>query len=180
MKNKNVFGFLTLASVLILSGCVARTYSMTKDRVDQSLESGNRGYLTGKAPAQSAAERKDNREIRVFEFELGRSYKTKKSVAAPAASASEVVVMQESFVSEPLPEASLTSQKYVVGKNDTLQKISKKFYGTTKKWTKIYEANKDVLKGPDKVYPGQTLNIPDAAEMKPAAETLSEPKENLK
>jgi nucleoid-associated protein YgaU len=88
--------------------------------------------------------------------------------------------MQESFVSEPLPEASLTSQKYVVGKNDTLQKISKKFYGTTKKWTKIYEANKDVLKGPDKVYPGQTLNIPDAAETKPTAETLSEPKENLK
>jgi LysM repeat protein len=180
MKNKNLFGFLTLASVLVLSGCVARTYSIAKDRVDQSLESGNRGYLMGKAPAQSGLERKDSREIRVFELELGRSYKTKKIVAAPAASAGEVVVMQESPVSEPLPEASLTSQKYVVGKNDTLQKISNKFYGTTRKWTKIYEANRDVLKGPDKVYPGQTLNIPDAGQMQPAAETLSEPEENLK
>jgi nucleoid-associated protein YgaU len=81
---------------------------------------------------------------------------------------------------EAAPEAGVSSQKYVVGKNDTLQKISKKFYGTTRHWTKIYEANRDVLKGPDKVYPGQTLNIPEAGEMKPASETLSEPKENLK
>ncbi|KPK39610.1 MAG: hypothetical protein AMJ78_08260 [Omnitrophica WOR_2 bacterium SM23_29] len=49
---------------------------------------------------------------------------------------------------------------YKVQKGDTLQKISTKFYGTTKKWRKIFLANQDKLKSPDKVYPGQMLRIP--------------------
>lgn len=55
---------------------------------------------------------------------------------------------------------------YKVGKGDTLQKISRKFYGTTKKWPLLYKANRDRLKTPDKVYPGQVLVIPEAAEFK--------------
>ncbi|MCX7662077.1 MAG: LysM peptidoglycan-binding domain-containing protein, partial [Candidatus Omnitrophica bacterium] len=43
---------------------------------------------------------------------------------------------------------------------DTLQKISLKFYGTTKKWKRIFNANKDIIKSPDKIYPGQVINIP--------------------
>ncbi|MBL7085206.1 MAG: LysM peptidoglycan-binding domain-containing protein, partial [Candidatus Omnitrophica bacterium] len=39
-------------------------------------------------------------------------------------------------------------------------------YGTTKKWLSLYKANKDKLKGPDKIRPGQTLVIPEAAEFK--------------
>ena len=31
----------------MLSGCVVRTYRLTRDRVDQNLEGGNRGYLIG-------------------------------------------------------------------------------------------------------------------------------------
>lgn len=49
---------------------------------------------------------------------------------------------------------------YVVRKGDTLQKISKKFYGTTKGWRKIFEANRRVLKDPDKLQIGQKLVIP--------------------
>lgn len=48
---------------------------------------------------------------------------------------------------------------YVVEKNDTLQKISKKFYGSYSKWTKIYEANKDVIKDPNFLKPGTALKI---------------------
>lgn len=50
---------------------------------------------------------------------------------------------------------------YVVKKGDTLQKISNKMYGTTKKWQKIYEANKNILKGPNMINPGQKLVIPE-------------------
>lgn len=54
-----------------------------------------------------------------------------------------------------------TAQKtYVVQKGDTLQKISEKMYGTTKKWKKIFEANKNVLKNPDRIKAGQKLIIP--------------------
>ncbi|MCA9400789.1 MAG: LysM peptidoglycan-binding domain-containing protein [Candidatus Omnitrophica bacterium] len=50
--------------------------------------------------------------------------------------------------------------EYVIQKDDTLQKISKKFYDSYSKWTKIYEANKNVIKSPDRIAPGTTIRIP--------------------
>ncbi|MBF0595345.1 MAG: LysM peptidoglycan-binding domain-containing protein, partial [Candidatus Omnitrophica bacterium] len=50
--------------------------------------------------------------------------------------------------------------EYKVEKDDTLQKISKKVYGSYSKWTKIYDANKDVIKDPNRLKPGITLKIP--------------------
>ncbi len=61
----------------------------------------------------------------------------------------------------PKPEPKKTQPKeYVIQKGDTLQKISKRFYGTTKKWSKIFEANKETLKNPDTIKPGQKIMIP--------------------
>ena len=48
-----------------------------------------------------------------------------------------------------------------VEKGDTLSAISKKVYGDANKYNKIFEANKPMLKHPDKIYPGQVLRIPD-------------------
>ena len=85
---RNLFYFLALGSVLILSGCVARTYTMTKDRVDQDLSGGNRGFLMGKTPAEEAcAPRKTERTVRVFEIEMGKSYQTKQVNVPPASQA---------------------------------------------------------------------------------------------
>ena len=39
-------------------------------------------------------------------------------------------------------------------------KISKQFYGDANKYMTIFEANKPMLKSPDKIYPGQNLRIP--------------------
>jgi len=52
------------------------------------------------------------------------------------------------------------AQTYTVQKDDTLQKISKKLFGSYGKWYKIYEANKDKIKNPNFVKPGTVLNIP--------------------
>jgi nucleoid-associated protein YgaU len=178
MKKRILFLALTASSVLLLSGCVARTYPLTRDRIDQDLSGGNRGYLTGSAPAGSEVATKDTRTVRVFEIELGSPFR-KQPANQPVCPQTQPSISGESAYSESLGSETTASNltKYTVGKNDTLQKISKKFYGTTKKWNKIYEANKDTLKGPDKVYPGQVLNIPDADSK---IETLKEPKENLK
>jgi len=51
---------------------------------------------------------------------------------------------------------------YVVVKGDSLSKIAKREYGDAAKWRRIYEANKDIIKDPDLIYPGQTLKIPGA------------------
>ncbi|MGH6611173.1 MAG: peptidoglycan-binding protein LysM [Burkholderiaceae bacterium] len=52
------------------------------------------------------------------------------------------------------------AQFYTVVKGDTLSKIAKEFYGDANQYQKIFEANKPMLKHPDKIYPGQNLRIP--------------------
>lgn len=59
-------------------------------------------------------------------------------------------------VSNPEPE----SQWHTVVSGDNLSKIAKKFYGDANKYPAIFEANKPMLKHPDKIYPGQVLRIP--------------------
>ena len=49
---------------------------------------------------------------------------------------------------------------YTVQKGDTLSKISKQYYGDPNKYNRIFEANRDQLKDPDKIFPGQVLKIP--------------------
>lgn len=57
--------------------------------------------------------------------------------------------------------SSSTAEKtYVVVSGDSLSKIAKREYGNANEWKRIFEANKDILKDPDKIYPGQKLKIP--------------------
>ena len=57
---------------------------------------------------------------------------------------------------EPEPEATF----YTVKSGDSLSKIAKEFYGDAMKYPAIFEANKPMLKDPNKIYPGQVLRIP--------------------
>ena len=52
------------------------------------------------------------------------------------------------------------SRTYTVQAGDTLSKISKQFYGNANEYMKIFEANRNLLKDPDKINPGQELVIP--------------------
>jgi LysM repeat protein len=53
-------------------------------------------------------------------------------------------------------------EEYVIQKGDTLQSIAAKpnVYGKASKWVKLYGANKDVIKNPNRVYPGLKIRIP--------------------
>jgi nucleoid-associated protein YgaU len=44
---------------------------------------------------------------------------------------------------------------------DSLSKIAKKYYGDASKWKMIYEANRDDIKNPDLIHPGQVFRIPE-------------------
>ncbi|HSW46668.1 MAG TPA: LysM peptidoglycan-binding domain-containing protein [Phycisphaerae bacterium] len=61
---------------------------------------------------------------------------------------------------ESYAQAKKSSRTYVVKKGDTLQKISKQFYGTTKQWRRICNANRKAVKDCDKLIPGTKLVIP--------------------
>jgi nucleoid-associated protein YgaU len=65
-------------------------------------------------------------------------------------------VNDQMTVAVPAPEAVL----YTVKSGDTLSKIAKEQYGNAGKYMVIFEANKPMLKDPDKIYPGQVLRIP--------------------
>lgn len=49
---------------------------------------------------------------------------------------------------------------YTIQKGDTLSALAKKHYQDANQWRKIFEANREVIGDPDKIYPGQTIRIP--------------------
>jgi LysM repeat protein len=51
-------------------------------------------------------------------------------------------------------------QTYTVKPGDSLSKIAQQFYGKASDYSKIFEANRDKLKDPDKIQVGQELVIP--------------------
>ena len=57
---------------------------------------------------------------------------------------------------EPEPEV----QYYTIVSGDSLSKIAKVHYGNAMDYPKIFEANKEVIKDPDLIYPGQKIRIP--------------------
>lgn len=81
----------------------------------------------------------------------------------PAAPEEEPAARQPQLKQEKAkaPAVNLVT-KYKVKRGQTLGDISAlpEVYGTSKKWKKIYEANKDKIKDPNKIYAGQVLDIP--------------------
>lgn len=57
-------------------------------------------------------------------------------------------------------ESAAESVLYTVKSGDTLSKIAKEHYGDAMKYPVIFDANKPMLKDPDRIYPGQVLRIP--------------------
>lgn len=60
----------------------------------------------------------------------------------------------------PKPEEVVEVDFYTVQRGDSLSLIAKRLYGNAMKYPEIFEANREVIKDPDLIYPGQTLRIP--------------------
>ena len=58
--------------------------------------------------------------------------------------------------------ASTPATTHTVQAGDTLSKISEDYYGNQAEYMRIFYANRDKLKDPDKIQVGQELTIPDA------------------
>lgn len=57
-------------------------------------------------------------------------------------------------------ESAAPQRTYVVVAGDSLSKIATREFGDAQEWRRIYEANRDIIKDPDLIYPGQTLRLP--------------------
>ena len=49
---------------------------------------------------------------------------------------------------------------YVIQSGDTLGKLARKFYGKAGDYPRIFEANREIIEDPDKIYVGQKIRIP--------------------
>ena len=49
---------------------------------------------------------------------------------------------------------------YIIQQGDSLSAIAKKFLGNANEYPKIFEANREVIQDPNKIYPGQKIRIP--------------------
>lgn len=50
--------------------------------------------------------------------------------------------------------------RHTVESGESLSKIAKHYYGDPMKYNAIFEANRNILKNPDMIHPGQDLVIP--------------------
>ncbi|MEL7448392.1 MAG: peptidoglycan-binding protein LysM [Pseudomonadota bacterium] len=52
------------------------------------------------------------------------------------------------------------TQFYTIKSGDTLGAIAKEFYGNAMEYPRIFEANREIIEDPNKIYPGQKIRIP--------------------
>lgn len=57
-------------------------------------------------------------------------------------------------------ETAVEVEYYEIQSGDTLSGIAKKLLGNAMDYPKIFEANREVIKDPDLIYPGQKIRIP--------------------
>ncbi|MBN1562186.1 peptidoglycan-binding protein LysM [candidate division KSB1 bacterium] len=58
------------------------------------------------------------------------------------------------------PEDKEVTEFYTIQKGDTLSKIAKAYYGNAMKYPVIFEANREVIRDANLIYPGQVIRIP--------------------
>lgn len=58
------------------------------------------------------------------------------------------------------PPQTAKVEFYVIRKGDTLSAIAKHFYGNANAYPRIFGANREVIKDPDRIFPGQKIRIP--------------------
>ena len=166
-----------------------QNYTEERERLDTDVQ-GNAGFLMGTPPPEAVAGTQDKtRKFYVFEFTKkdknstevadenltetmptktdyhgSREYEAPKQYEEPSqkivsnfaapARTEQPVEKQVAAVATP------SFVDYTIEKDDTLQKISKKFYNSYAKWQKIYDANKDRIKDPNNIKPGVVIQIP--------------------
>ena len=140
-------------------GCRTAIRVAEVPRVDLELQGGgNRGYLVGTPPEAAAV--KTTRQLVETTVEVPSFYKPKHT-GAP------VDLGQGGQLDTSLTEGTSTVDSgpydtYVVQKGESLWSIAAKpeIYGKATAWRRIFDANRNLLKSPDRVRPGMTLNIP--------------------
>ncbi len=121
-------------------------------------------WLSTRASLSVRSRLLESRSITVQQTPRQASSDTNFPSSISVAATSEVIPEQnqapDSVVYDQTP--TIKSQKFhIVAKGETLGSISSKYYGSSGKWKKIYDNNRDIIKDPNVLKPGTKLMIPD-------------------
>ena len=152
------------AAIALLSGCRTSTHLAHVPRVDLELDQGNRGYFVGHP--SGAADRKTTRQMIETNVELPSFYQ-------PTRVGTPTILERIGPPSETLPaspSAPTREESYTAQPGDSLWSIAAKpeIYGSAIHWRRLFDANRDVLKSPDRLRAGMTLKIPRGKEPLPS------------
>ena len=151
---------LAVMGLAALSGCRTATKITELPRVDLEVEKsgGNRGYLIGTPPA--AGEGKTTRQMVQTDIEIPSFYRPTHNQQSVSVGVSGAAQVTPADITASAPAGPYDT--YVVKKGDALWSIAAKpeIYGKASVWRRIYDANRDVLKSPDRLKAGMTLKIP--------------------
>lgn len=137
---------------------------------DFAKELGRKLYRAGEDPAEKieesiAAENPGVDDLGVT-FEDGVVHLSGKAASAEAMEKAVLMAGNVRGVTEvkidamDAPEPEPEVEYYTIVAGDSLSKIAKAHYGNAMDYPKIFEANKEVIKDPDRIYPGQKIRIP--------------------
>jgi nucleoid-associated protein YgaU len=79
-----------------------------------------------------------------------------------AASGSVAARIEVPFQRERLPEEALVDGRVVVQPGANLWRIARRVYGRGTRYTVIYDANREQIRDPDRIFPGQVFAVPGA------------------
>jgi len=85
-----------------------------------------------------------------------------KPVAEKAKKTEKIEPVKKAVEKKAVETIKTAGKIYIVKPGDQLTDISKKFYGRFIDWKRIFEANRDIIKDPKLIFPGQKLVIPDS------------------
>ncbi len=166
---------LTLVGIgiVVLSGCRTATRVAEVPRVDLEVQGGNQGYPIGTPPA--SAEGKATRQMVQTDIEVPSFYRAKHGGSPVSIEGTDAEPTGIS-VGEVESSAPVKFDSYVVQKGESLWTIAAKreIYGKATQWRRIFEANHELLKSPDRVRAGMTLKIPRGGEDGGASMTYSD------
>ncbi len=98
------------------------------------------------------------KELKSYEQKLAEMKKDKRSLLTEA---QNKIASIEGMIAQAIEKAKSANASYTVMRGDYLWKIAKNpdVYGNPFAWVRLWTANRDIIKDPNLIYPGQILNV---------------------
>lgn len=135
-------------------------YKKEEVAITQIVENKDIQAQSAQSPAELSERQKEETTLVVQrENNPSSSNQAQIEISKPKEARIEESVPQKETIPLEIQNKKMTI--YIVQKGDTLCKIARKKYGDVEFWTKICEVNKGRIKGPNALYVGQELILPD-------------------